>query len=123
MPSPQQRNPPPQCLSTCLPQEQENLSLAADNARLQQQIAELEALNKAATADAQQRAQHASSNELVDGMEARATMALQRVEHNRRLSGVYEVSDVWSRSSIMTWHHRLVWPSFAGLRRRRCSSQ
>ncbi|KAF8056830.1 sdr42e1 [Scenedesmus sp. PABB004] len=73
---------PPACAAPRRrPQEEENLSLAADNARMQEQIAELEALRAAPGG---------GDGPWTDGVQARAVIALQRADDTRRLSGVYE---------------------------------
>jgi hypothetical protein len=78
---------------TCL-QEEENLSLAAQNAALQQQLQDLEAAKAAAAAAhaaGGSPSTPASSREWISGVQERAEEALQRAADTRRLSGVFQV--------------------------------
>jgi hypothetical protein len=76
-------------------QEEDNLHLAAQNQQMQREIAELQAriaAAEAAAAAAGSPPATPASEQWVDGVQARAAMALQRAADTRRLSGMFEVS-------------------------------
>jgi hypothetical protein len=84
----------PCCLLLPCLQEEENLSLVAHNAELQQQLQELAAAAARATPAAPAAAGSPStpaSQHWMDGVQARAAVALQRAADTRRLSGAFEV--------------------------------
>jgi hypothetical protein len=74
-------------------QEEDNFTLAAQNQQMKEEIAELEARIAAAEAAAAADSPPATpaSEQWVDGVQARAAMALQRAADTRRLSGMFEV--------------------------------
>jgi hypothetical protein len=81
-------------------QEEDNFTLAAQNQQMKEEIAELEAriaAAEAAAAAADSPPATPASEQWVDGVQARAAMALQRAADTRQLSGMFEVRGVRTR--------------------------
>lgn len=97
------------CLLLPRLQEEENLSLVAQNAELQERLAAAQAARAAAAAQtdaagsprtpASNPASTPASQQWVNGVQARAAVALQRAADTSRLSGAFEVS-VHTRADV-----------------------